>query len=200
MRSQLALALLLTTPLLWGCRSPFYADRGAAVGGVTGAGVGAAIAEVADGEPLAGAAIGSLLGAVTGGAIGSEMDARHSMTMARVPAPPLQEVVNMTSAGLSDDVIIAQVNTHGPTRPLSSSELIGLKQQGVSDAVIRAMQRGSAVPSVIQQPCVVAPPPVIVSPPVVPVHRLGIPIHGRPPIRRARHHGPRWGVSFGGSL
>ena len=97
--------LFLASLLLAGCRSPFYANQGAALGGVTGAGVGAAFADAVDGEPLAGAAIGGVLGALTGNAIGGETDARRAAATSYANGAPIQDI----ETGLTDDIIVAQV-------------------------------------------------------------------------------------------
>jgi hypothetical protein len=47
----------------------------------------------------------------------------------------------MTANGLSDQVIVEHVRANGVVQPLSTQDLIVLKQRGVSDAVINAMQQ-----------------------------------------------------------
>lgn len=183
----------LLTFLSTGCRSPFYADRGATAGGLAGAGIGAAIGEATD-EPLAGAAIGGLVGAATGGLIGNQMDDQMSngyATQQAVYAPnAIQDAIAMTSAGITDDVIISHLHNNGIPGPLAAGDLIALKQQGVSDHVIRAMQQGplgAVAPAAYYEP---AAPTVILEPAIpFPLRRLP----PCPPRRRGR----RLGVSIG---
>ena len=66
-----------------GCRSPYYADRGALFGGLTGAGVGAAIGD-ATGDAGAGALVGSAIGAITGAAVGETIDADLARSRAEI--------------------------------------------------------------------------------------------------------------------
>ena len=193
-RLLLLVSLAILTSL--GCRSPFYADRGAAAGGLAGAGIGAAIGEATD-EPLAGAAIGGLVGAATGGLIGNQMDdqAEHGFGRAVQPAVyapnAIQDVIAMTSAGISDDVIIAHMQTNGLPGPLEAGDLIALKQQGVSDNVIRAMQQGPAIRS-IAPAAYYEPAPAVILEPAVP-----FPLRRLPPCVPRRGRRGHVGVSFG---
>ena len=73
MKTHFAMMVLTgVVPILaCGCRSPYYADQGAAFGGLAGGLAGAAIS---DSDPLAGAAIGTAVGALTGATVGSAID------------------------------------------------------------------------------------------------------------------------------
>jgi Glycine zipper len=192
---------------LIGCRSPYYADRGALAGGLTGAGVGALVGN-AVGETAGGAAIGAGIGALTGGAIGGGLDDIEARNRAEIAAQlgrpvalgqaTVGEVVAMTRAGVDPRLIANYVNNSGMVQPVSAQDVIYLTQQGVSPDVIHAMQ----TPRVAQVPApIVAPPPgpVIIEeyhygpPPYCPPHYYHF--HGH-----HRHRGPRfgWGVSFSG--
>lgn len=185
-----------------GCRSPYYADRGAAVGGLTGAGLGAAIGEAND-EPLAGALIGSAIGAVTGSVVGNDIDNSRAEQRAADDAYARQQtsrfattadIMAMAQAGLSDDVIATHLQTHGLAQPPSTQELIQLKQQGASDAIIRMMQSQQPTPNIIPSPGPsVVVEHVIERPQPMWVPRVGIhhTVHGR---RHRRHH-IDWGFS-----
>lgn len=65
------------------------------------------------------------------------------------PAPPLspadQEVLQLVQAKISDGTIITYVQNSGTVYGLNAAQIIYLKQQGVSEAVINAMlnQRGA---------------------------------------------------------
>jgi hypothetical protein len=199
-------ALMLVA--LAGCRSPYYADQGALVGGLGGAGVGAIVGN-AVGNTGAGALIGAGAGALGGALVGDALDdieARnraqiaHQMAAAnmRVPAgaATANDVVQMTQAGVSPDLIVNHIRANGTAGPLQSGDVIFLTQQGVHPNVIAAMQnppvRVAAAPAVVPGPVVVehvAPAPVIVE-----EHFYG------PPRFYHHHHHPRphgvsWGVS-----
>jgi hypothetical protein len=194
--------------LLAGCRSPYYADRGAVAGGLTGAGVGALVGD-ALGETAGGAVIGAGIGALTGGAIGGALDDIEARNRAEIAAqlgrPVAQgqanigEVVSMTRAGVNPGLIVNYVNNSGMAQPPSAQDVIYLTQQGVSPDVIQAMQS----PRVAQVPVHVAPPP---TPVIIEEYHYGRPYW--PPHHfdfhhhhHHRHHGHGrigWGVSFSG--
>ncbi len=165
-----------------GCRSPYHADRGALTGGLLGAGTGAILGEVISDKPGAGAAIGAGIGAVTGGLIGNgldEVEAKNRAMIAQQMGRPVRpgavsidDVVAMTRAGVAEELIVNHVRNNGVARPLQSSDLIVLQQQGVSTRVIAAMQ---------EPPAAAAPAPVIVEPAPAPV------------IVEEYHYGPAWG-------
>ncbi len=198
------LLLLLAAP---GCMSPHYADRGALFGGLTGAGLGAIVGDAA-GSAGAGAAIGTAVGALTGAAIGDGIDADLARSKAEIEARmgrqmqgavTPQDVIAMTQAGLSDDVIATHIRANGMAQPLQVNDLIGLRNMGVRDAVINAMQQSppralqaTAQPGIY--PAYAAPAPVVVAP--------YYPVWGPPPppaFYYHHHHGRRgrvgWGVS-----
>jgi hypothetical protein len=59
----------------------------------------------------------------------------------REPSPGLttEDVVKMANAGISDSVIVDQIKSRGmETRP-SADQIVSLKSEGVSDAVLEAM-------------------------------------------------------------
>jgi uncharacterized protein YcfJ len=194
-----------------GCRSPYYADRGALTGGLVGAGAGALIGN-AVGETAGGAAIGAGLGALTGNAIGGAMDDIEARNRAEIAAQlgrqvqagqaTVPEVVAMTRAGVDPRLISNYVNNSGMAQPVSAQDVIYLSQQGVSPDVIQAMQ----TPRLAQgpPPAVVGPPGVIVPPPGPVIIDYG-PAYCPPPHfhyyhHHHRHHRPHvgWGVTFSG--
>jgi hypothetical protein len=150
MKTLVNLVLLLVIVALGtGCRSPYYADRGALFGGLSGAGIGAAIGN-ASGNTGAGAVIGSALGTITGAAIGDSIDADLARSRAEIEAKmgrqlsgatTPEDVIAMTRAGLSEEVIVTHIRASGVSRPLGVNDLIYLRDQGVSDAVVRTMQQ-----------------------------------------------------------
>lgn len=159
--------LLVLIGLSLGCRSPYYADRGAAMGGLTGAGVGAAVGH-ASGNTAAGAAIGTAVGALSGALVGHGLDEVRAENEAlieqrladqRAGTTTASDVVSMTRAGLSDEVIANHIHSQGLAQPMTAGQLISLKQNGVSDGVLRAMQEASATPAAVGVP---ATTPVVV--------------------------------------
>jgi uncharacterized protein YcfJ len=202
-RHFLSTACLLVITVLLGCRSPYRSDQGALFGGLLGAGTGAVVGN-AVGNTGAGAAIGAGVGALSGAAVGSELDqidAKNRAMIAQqlgrqVSANPvsIDDVVNMTRAGVDEELIANHVHTHGVNKILQAQDLIYLQQQGVSKRVISAMQEPplrQAPPTVIQQG---TPPPVIIE-----ECPYGPPYWG-PPYFYYRHYRPEprvhWGLSF----
>jgi hypothetical protein len=61
-----------------------------------------------------------------------------------------EDVKKLAAAGISDDVILTYIRTHGPLPTLSADELVDLKQAGVSDRVL-AVLAGSPAPSPLPQ-------------------------------------------------
>ena len=134
------------------------------LGGLGGAAIGAAIGED-DGDAVPGALIGGTIGLITGAAAGNAIDEKHyrnqryqaALAQQQAQAVTMGDVVSMTQAGLSDAVIINHIQTHGVAHHIAASDLIVLKQQGVSDPVLSAMQGVRQPVTVIRQPA-----PVIV--------------------------------------
>ncbi len=203
-RLSLVCALLVFPLLAAGCRSPYYADRGAAAGGLAGAGIGAIVGSQT-GDPLAGAAIGAGLGAITGNVFGAQLDEVAAQNRAEIAAQmgrqvtpgaaTVGEVISMSRAGVDPRLIVNYVNTSGVAAPLTAQDVIDLSQQGVSPDVISAMQTPRPPAQVAAAP----PRPVIVE-----EHYYGPPvIYGPPPPRfHYYHHHPRhchprvgWGIS-----
>lgn len=199
-RAWRALACLCALATL-GCRSPYYQDRGTAVGALGGAGVGALVGS-ATGDAGTGALIGAGVGALTGNVVGGAIDdveARNRAQIAASMGRPVAagaatpgEVVAMSRAGVSPPLIINYVNTSGVAQPISAQDVIYLTQQGVSPDVIQAMQ----TPRVAQAQAVFVPPPA--GPVVVEEVFYGPPPCYPPPYWHNCHGGPRvgWGVRF----
>ena len=182
-----------------GCRSPYFVDRGAGLGAITGALAGAAIGEN-NGDALAGALLGSAVGGIAGAAVGDAIDENIARNQALVEerlgrqmasAVTVEDAIQMTHAGLSDDVITTHIRTHGVAQSLQVPDLIHLRNNQVSDVVITTLQH----PPLPAAPVAVAQTPVIVeeyyvAPPPPPLHFR---------MHHHRHHGRphmSWGVSF----
>jgi len=200
------LGLLLAAPAV-GCNSPYHADHGAVLGGLGGAGVGAIVGN-AVGNTGAGAAIGAGVGALSGAAIGASLDDIEARNRAEIearlgrPAPTgavtIEDVLAMTRAGVSEEVIATHVQNHGMVAPLKAGDLIVLQQQHVSPRVVQVMQNppqaAAAVPVGYPAPY---PGPVVVPAP----YAYPAPYYWGPPPY-PYYYGPRarvgWGVSIRG--
>lgn len=178
-----ALTILAAAPLIiTGCENPNgtvnHTGTGALIGGASGAALGALLGGRHAGEA---ALIGGALGAGTGAIVGNAMDqderarlrAQAPQTYERIEqAQPLypNDIKNMVKSGVTDDVIISQINATHSVYHLSAPDIIDLHQAGVSQTVINAMiNTANGVPPA--QPVVVdAPPPappaetIVVSP------------------------------------
>lgn len=128
---------------LFGCESK--AGTGSIVGAGAGALGGAAISGSAGGA-LIGAGVGAATGAIVGAALdASDRDAldrenpRTTRKIDRGEQLSTEDVKKMTKAGLSDQVIISQIEATRSTFYLSSADIIDLKKAGVSQRVINSM-------------------------------------------------------------
>jgi hypothetical protein len=92
----------------------------------------------------------------------------------------------------SDVVIINQVRQNGVERPLAASDVVMLHNEGVSDAVIAAMQQspGPVVAAVVSA---ASPPPASAPPVVIEEYRYVAPPPPRYYVPVRPYYGPRWG-------
>ncbi len=155
-----------------GCQSASNADQGALFGGATGGVLGGIIGHQFH-NTAAGAVIGAGAGALTGAVVGNKIDESEARNRALIEqrlghpvsagAVSIEDVIAMTRAGVSEPVIVTHVNNNGVVRPLTTSDITYLTQNGVSPAVIQTMQNplhpAGPPTAVAVQP---APPPVIV--------------------------------------
>ena len=144
MSRKLLLGMLLPALLSSGCASMSNGEKGALGGGAIGAGTGALIGNSV-GHTGGGALIGTAIGAMTGGLIGHSVDKSERQTQAAVAAAnaralQLPDVAQMSQQHISDDVIIGQIRSTGTTYCLQPADIYWLKQNGVSDVVVREMQ------------------------------------------------------------
>ncbi len=165
-KSALCSSLLLLIAMS-GCAAGPNARTGSVAGGLTGGAIGA-LAGADSHRSLEGAAIGALAGATLGGVLGDQVDQDIAHVNAeqqayvdatRRNAVTLDQVIQMTVSGLGDELIANQIKTKGVIAPLSTSDLIMLKNNGVSDRVIAAWQETPPAASV--RPPRYAPPPVV---------------------------------------
>jgi hypothetical protein len=186
-----------------GCAS--HADRGAAIGGLGGAGVGALIGG-ASGHGPEGALLGAAVGALGGSAIGNSADRREEQMRAQMArqssgAVSAGDVVAMVQSGVSEEVIATHIRTNGVQQRVQAGDLITLRNQGVSDYLINAMQTApvggvaAVQPAGYVQPVYAQPAAVIVE------EHYGPPMFFGPPryYGRPRHYcpPPRAGFSVG---
>jgi hypothetical protein len=163
---------------------------GTFVGGALGAVTGAIVGGKKDrGE---GALIGAGVGALTGNLLGRSKDradkqraavgaavTAHANQQAAAMAITNYDLVSMTRAGVSDDVIISTMRSRGARLDLSPNALISLKQSGVNDRVLLAAQEMNNGPAVVYG----APRPAVV------VHEVPRTVIVRPsPWRHYHYH------------
>lgn len=121
----------------------------AGTGALAGAGIGA-IGGAAISGSAGGALIGAGVGAATGAIVGAALDAsdrkaldqespRTTRKIDRGEPLSTTDIKKMTKAGLSDEVIISQIDATHSVFHLSSADIIDLKKSGVSQRVINHM-------------------------------------------------------------
>lgn len=169
---------------------------GTFAGGLTGAAIGSKDGKTSEGA-LVGALTGGTLGAVAGNAVDRQVERENfefqqGQAQQRLGAVSQSQILQMTQSGLSNDVIARQIQTQGIVRRPTTDDLINLKNQGVHDSVILAIQNASVAgaqlpPTYIHQPVEIVRQPVYVESYGFPPRRAYIP--------KRRHCGPRAGVS-----
>jgi hypothetical protein len=82
----------------------------------------------------------------------------------------VQEVIKLTQAGIGDDVILAQIKNANTTYNLSADQIITLKNDGVSQPVIKALLTSGGTPAPATPPAPApAPAPAAPAPAVTTV-------------------------------
>lgn len=184
--------------------SPDYYHNDTASGTILGGALGALTGAIAGGKKNRdeGALIGAGIGAVTGNLMGRSKDeadahraasgraaVQHLNDQAMAMAVTNDDLLEMTHAGVSDQLIVSTMQSRGARLDLSPQGLIALKQQGVSDQVVLAAQRMPAgaevITSAVSAPVVVRETPTVVVTPAP--RRVYVPSHYYGP----RHYGPR---------
>ena len=179
----LSLVAVVAAVTLTGCQypdgEPNNTASGALIGGAAGAATGAAIGGPHNAGPDA--LIGAAAGALAGGIIGNAMDQQQAAAL-RAQAPqtyvrvqegqPLSvaDVKALAEAKVSDDVIINQIRSSHTVYHLSSADIIGLHNSGVSDTVINFMI--STPGQVVSDASVAARPVVAQAPPPPPTQTV----------------------------
>jgi outer membrane lipoprotein SlyB len=219
------LVCVLTSLFTSSGRAQQNTDRGAIVGGVTGAVIGGLVGKQNQ-KTTGGALIGGAVGAVAGGLMGKAQDndlarqrnhayqqgyyASQQQTyvqnqMIEPVGVSVADVVTMSRSGVNESVIVAQLHSRGVQRRLEVSDIISLHQQGVHDSLISAMQSAplaSQMGRSSQTPVqtYVQPAPVIVrqQPVIIREHAPVIVDHHQ--YHGHHFHGPRHSVSYGFSF
>jgi outer membrane lipoprotein SlyB len=119
------------------------AVEGALIGGVLGAGAGYGIGQGSH-HGAEGAGIGAAAGAVTGALVGSQINKPQANSQpANMPNPnqmSIQQIVDFTHQGVNENVIIDKIRLSNSRFTLSPQDVTYLKNQGVNERVINAMQ------------------------------------------------------------
>jgi hypothetical protein len=138
---------------------PSYYQNDQATGTVAGGAFGAVTGAILGGrkDRGEGALIGAGVGAITGNLLGRAKDNADERRVAAGTAAVGQlnaqaaaqavtnyDLLQMTRAGLSEDVIISTMRSRGARLDLSPQALIALKQSGVGDRVVLAAQEMNA--------------------------------------------------------
>jgi hypothetical protein len=153
MKKLLAVFLIAVVGLLTvGCQNTkTRAVEGGVIGGILGAGAGYGIGTATGHHGAEGAAIGAAVGALGGALIGGQMNKPNKdgqgIQGAQAANPnqmSLQQIVDMAKQGVNESVIIDKINLTGSKFNLTQADVDYLKQQGVTQKVIDAMQPAAA--------------------------------------------------------
>jgi len=146
-KTVILMVCLFIVSMAIGCQSSnTRAVEGAVIGGVVGAGAGGIIGHQSHhgGE---GAGIGLAVGALTGAVIGSQIQKpgqqANQPAQAQVANPnqmSMQQIIDLSKQGVHESVIIDKIHLTNSKFALTPEDVNNLKQQGVSQKVIDAMQ------------------------------------------------------------
>jgi uncharacterized protein YcfJ len=151
-RHTLVLSVAGMAVFLGGCVNPDGSQNNTGTGALVGAGAGAFLGAIAGGPRNggAGALIGAAAGALAGGLIGNSAD-REQEARLRAEAPQtyeravqgtplsLADVKALAKAGISEDVMINQIKNSRTVFHLTSTDIIDLRDAGVTDKVVNYM-------------------------------------------------------------
>ncbi|MGI9455322.1 MAG: YMGG-like glycine zipper-containing protein [Aeoliella sp.] len=207
--SSLIGLILLTAPAIaqqqyYYQPNPGYYHNDTREGTFVGGGLGAITGALIGGDKNweGGALIGAGIGALTGRAMGNARDqadaqrvavgssyAAQANAQAAANAVTNYDLVQMTNARLSDDLIVSTIQSRGGRFDTSPNGLIALKQAGVSDRVVLAAQQQAGVsgPRPINPTVRVAAPPAVYVRPTPVYHYYHHPHHYH--RGHHRHHG-----------
>lgn len=228
-RKSFTVVLVLSYSLLAGYASgqATNTQRGAVTGGAAGAIIGGIIGHQNDETPE-GALIGGAVGAIAGGLLGNQKDRvnydayQYQQQRAYQQAADfsrgvsVNDVVSLSQSGVSSNVIVSQIQTHGVQQQIGVNEIISLHRQGVDNQVISVMQQAHLAgshsgpiattpqyrtppavaierPVIVERPIVIQPRPVVVAKQPVVIKRYPSYGYSRPrphPHHRHRAAGP----------
>lgn len=180
----LTIATAASTLVLTGCEHPNGRSNNTGTGALVGAGGGAALgATMTRGSnPAAGALFGGLFGAVTGSIIGNQVDqAQEAQLRAQAPVTyvrvqqgqslTVSDIQALLHAKISEQVIIAQIQSSHSIFNLSSQDIISLHNSGASERLVNFM---ISTPNTVTPPAATVvmsdepppppPEPMVVSP------------------------------------
>ena len=101
-----------------------------------------------------------------------------TLSPARAEAVTIRDVIELTKAGLSDDIIVALIDADRTMFTLDAKVVLQLREAGVSERVILAMleSRRKYVPVDLVDPIPPPQPPVVQVAPVVPERIVHVPV------------------------
>jgi hypothetical protein len=108
------------------------------------------------------------------------LGAGANVCRAQALPPGVQDVVKLAQAGVSDDIILSQIKNTGASYNLTADQIILLKNQGVSQPVIKALLSGSGAPTPATIPAPAAPPAAVAVPPTTPAPAVEVPTSATP--------------------
>jgi hypothetical protein len=101
-----------------------------------------------------------------------------TLVPARASALTVRDVIELTRAGLGDEIILALIDVDPSVFPIDSATLKRLKEAGVSERVILAMVRSARLPAITPDPVAVEQPVPTPEPQVVVIEH-----HDSPQVR-----------------
>lgn len=116
------------------------AVEGGVIGGALGAVAGGIIGHQS-GHGVGGAVIGGATGAAAGAIIGSQIEKKPAQeTAAASGQVSVQQIVDLSKQGVSEGIIIDKIRATNSKFTLTEADVKYLKQEGVGQKVIDAMQ------------------------------------------------------------
>lgn len=121
---------------------------------------------------------------------------------AQTSSPTVRDILELTKAGLGEEVLLALIEVNRPVFPVDAETLKTLKQGGVPQSVIVAMVKSGRepqgpppdlAPAALEPPPAPAPPVVIIEEPEPRVREVAVPyavpVYVAVPVRPSRIHG-----------
>jgi len=137
-KSQYRAAIVAVFSLVFitGCATPPGPNQagGTVVGGATGAFLGGALSRSPEGALLGGA-----IGALAGALVGKDIDEATRVRVAQNESLRIEDIKSLSQAELDDDLIISQIRATRSVYRLDSTQIVDLKDAGVSTRVIDYM-------------------------------------------------------------